>query len=83
MDFHWISWTKGEPFQWGDFRYNSGNPYKNYRIGPLLIRVFIRKLKMRIIGTLKRPSKEYFEVSKYWLKLPIRFYKFFKINLIL
>ena len=47
MDFHWISWTKGEPFQWGDFRYNSGNPYKNYRIGPLLIRVFIRKLKTK------------------------------------
>jgi len=45
-------------------------------IGP---KFFIKKLKMRIIGTLKSPSKKYFQESKYWLKLPIRFYKFFKI----
>ena len=41
-DWHWISWFKGQPFQWGDFRYNSGDPYKSYRFGPLLIRVFMR-----------------------------------------
>ena len=45
-------------------------------VGP---KFFARKLKMRIIGTLKNPSKEYFEVSKYWFKLPFKFYKFFKI----
>lgn len=41
-DWHWISWFKGTPFQWGEFRLNSGNPYKSYRFGPLLIRVFLR-----------------------------------------
>ena len=40
-DWHWISWFKGTPFQWGEFRFNSGNPYKSYRCGPLLIRVFM------------------------------------------
>ena len=40
-DCHWISWFKGTPFQWGEFRLNSGNPYKSYRFGPLLIRVFL------------------------------------------
>jgi len=40
-DWHWISWFKGTPFQWGDFKLNSGNPYKSYRFGPLLIRVFL------------------------------------------
>jgi len=40
-DWHWISWFKGTPFQWGEFRFNSGNPYKSYRFGPLLIRVFM------------------------------------------
>jgi hypothetical protein len=42
-DWHWISWFKGTPFQWGEFRLNSGNPYKSYRFGPLLIRVFLRR----------------------------------------
>jgi hypothetical protein len=41
-DWHWISWFKGTPFQWGEFKLNSGNPYKSYRFGPLLIRVFLR-----------------------------------------
>lgn len=45
-------------------------------VGP---KFFMKKLKMRIIGTLKFPTKDYFEVSKYWLKLPFRFYKFFNI----
>jgi hypothetical protein len=40
-DWHWISWFKGTPFQWGEFKLNSGNPYKSYRFGPLLIRVFL------------------------------------------
>ena len=40
-DWHWISWFKGTPFEWGDFKLNSGNPYKSYRFGPLLIRVFL------------------------------------------
>ena len=40
-DWLWISWFKGTPFQWGEFRFNSGNPYKSYRCGPLLIRVFM------------------------------------------
>ena len=44
-DWHWISWFKGTPFQWGEFRLNSGNPYKSYRFGPLLIRVFMRGSK--------------------------------------
>ncbi len=42
-DWHWISWLKGTPFQWGEFKLNSGNPYKSYRFGPLLIRVFLRR----------------------------------------
>jgi hypothetical protein len=41
-DWHWISWFRGTPFQWGEFKLNSGNPYKSYRFGPLLIRVFLR-----------------------------------------
>ena len=44
-DWQWISWFKGTPFQWGEFRLNSGNPYKSYRFGPLLIRVFMMGLK--------------------------------------
>ena len=41
-DWHWIGSFKGTPFTWGDFRYNSGDPYKSYRFGPLLIRVFLK-----------------------------------------
>jgi hypothetical protein len=37
------NWFKGTPFQWGEFKLNSGNPYKSYRFGPLLIRVFLRR----------------------------------------
>ena len=44
-DWHWISWYKGTPFQWGEIRLNSGNPYKSYRFGPLLIRVFMMGAK--------------------------------------
>ena len=44
-DWHWISWLKGTPFQWGEFRLNSGNPYKSYRFGPLLIRVFLNVVR--------------------------------------
>jgi len=40
-DWHWISWFKGTPFIWDDFKYNNGDPYKCYRFGPLLIRVFM------------------------------------------
>jgi len=46
-DWHWISWFKGTPFQWGEFKLNSGNPYKSYRFGPLLIRVFLRGANSR------------------------------------
>lgn len=45
-------------------------------VGP---RFFASKLKLRILGTFKYRSKEYFKVSKYWFLLPIRFYRFFKI----
>ena len=44
-DWHWISWFKGTPFQWGEFRLNSGKPYKSYRFVPLLIRVFMMGAK--------------------------------------
>ena len=47
-DWHWIGSFKGTPFIGGDFRYNSGDPYKSYRFGPLLIRVFMRGANIRI-----------------------------------
>ena len=51
-DWHWISWFKGTPFQWGEFRLNSGKPYKSYRFGPLLIRVFMMGAKLdRLAGS--------------------------------
>ena len=40
---------------------------------------FIKKLKMRIKGMITKPNKDYFEVSKYWFRLPINFYKFFNV----
>jgi len=40
-DYRWVSWTKGTLLQWGEYKFNSGNPYKSYRIGPLLVRVFM------------------------------------------
>ena len=45
-------------------------------VGPLF---FLRKIKLRIYKLLTSPNKDYFEVSKYWFKLPIKFYKFFNI----
>ena len=42
-DWQWISWFKGTVLQWGEFRFNNGHPYKSYRFGPLLIRVFLTK----------------------------------------
>ena len=43
-------------------------------VGPIF---FLRKLKTRFIGTIKKPRKEYFKVTKYWIMLPIKFYRFF------
>ena len=43
-------------------------------VGPIF---FIRKLKIRIIGTIKKPNKDYFKVTQYWVNLPIKFYQFF------
>ena len=40
---------------------------------------FLKKIKMRIIGLITKPSKEYFEVSKYWFKLPLKFFSFFNL----
>ena len=34
---------------------------------------------MRMKGMATKPSREYFEVSKYWLKLPLKFYNFFNL----
>jgi len=45
-------------------------------VGPLF---FIKKIKMRFKGLVTKPSQEYLEVSKYWFKLPLKFYKFFNI----
>lgn len=35
----WVNWTWWG-FHWGEFRWNSGFPYKSYQIGPITIRVF-------------------------------------------
>ena len=40
---------------------------------------FLKKIKMRMKGMATKPSREYFEVSKYWLKLPLKFYNFFNL----
>lgn len=40
---------------------------------------FLKKIKMRVKGMTTKPSKEYFEVSKYWFKLPLKFFNFFNL----
>ncbi|MDC0140618.1 hypothetical protein OAI72_00285 [bacterium] len=66
-------WSFEEEFY---FRTNSLVHTYDGSVGPIF---FIKKLKMRIQGLVTKPSKEYFEVSKFWFRLPLNFYKFFKI----
>jgi len=39
VKLHITHWHRGGVFHWGDLRFNSGDPYTSYRIGPLLIQV--------------------------------------------
>ena len=39
IKFYCAPWFKGGFFHWGDLRFNSGDPYTSYRLGPLLIQV--------------------------------------------
>lgn len=40
VTFHITHWCKGGVFHWKDFRFNGGNCYNSYRLGPLLIRKY-------------------------------------------
>lgn len=37
----WIGWG-GEWFIWNHFRFNSGNPYTAWRIGPVIVKRYER-----------------------------------------
>ena len=47
MDWHWISWFEGTPFMFGEVRYNNGCVYKAYRFGPIFVRVYQRRSKIK------------------------------------
>ena len=47
MDWHWISWFEGTPFMFGEVRYNNGCVYKGYRFGPIFVRVYQRRSKIK------------------------------------
>lgn len=61
-----------------DFKKNNNCIIHTYdgSVGP---KFFAKKLKMRFVGTFKNRSREYFNVTKYWIILPFKFYSFFKI----
>ena len=39
ISFYRAPWFKGKFFYWSEMRFNNGDVYTGYRIGPLLIQV--------------------------------------------
>ena len=39
INVYWVPWNKGEFFYWNNTRFNNGDVYTGYRLGPIIVRI--------------------------------------------